>query len=583
MEYTIEKIAPEGEATMCCDRNIPTERKRKLDALYEAFSIIAEDTHVYLCDMRYDYSRWSKVLVDTFGLPGEYMYDAGDIWEEHIHPDDRKVFHEGIAEIFAGESDGHDMQYRSKALSGEYNVCTCRGIVLFDADGKPEYFGGAIRNHSEQSHIDSLTGLRNQYGFFEDIQRHIINKRPLRACIIGIGRLTEINEIHGYEVGNAVLQSLGRYLMDYVGNRGGTYRLDGSKFAVITETQSFEDIKKAYEVLRKHFREGIKVGDLFIMLELNAGTISLDNFDTDEQTVYTCLNFAYDDSKRNKHGDLVEFLNSLNGEKLIQTERLHAIRDSINQNFQGFYLLYQPVIDAATEKVKGAEALLRWKNDMYGMVPPDEFIPFLEGDPLFPKLGEWILQTAMTDAKKIQSVIPDFVININLSYAQLERADFADSVWRIVKNTGFEPQKLCLEITERCKLLDMILLKNVMVSLRAGGICIALDDFGTGYSSVGLLQNLAFDTVKIDKCFVQNIEDDEKARKIVNNITEMALTYGTDVCVEGVETPGMREILSEYSVNSYQGYYYSKPIELEKFMLAINSEAGAACFPAEVG
>ncbi len=545
---------------------IPEDRKKRLDTLFEALSMIADDTYVYLCDMRYDYSRWSKVLVDTFGLPGEYMPEAGAIWEEHIHPEDKKVFHDGIESIFAGRSEGHDMQYRARRPDGEYDVCTCRGIVMFDDDGRPEYFGGAIRNHNEQSHIDRLTGLRNQYGFFEDIRRHLNNKTNIRVCLVGINKLTEINEIHGYSAGNAVLQSFGRYLMDNVGNRGGTYRLDGSKFAIITETQTFDEIKNSYEVLRGHFREGIRIGDLYIMLELNAGTMSLENFDIDDQTVYACLNFAYDDSKIKKHGDIVEFANSLNDEKKSQTEKLHFIRDSINRDFKGFYLLYQPVVDSTTERIKGAEALLRWKSDQYSMVPPDEFIPVLEGDPLFPKLGEWILQRAMEDAKRIQELVPEFVINVNLSYSQLERPDFTDTVWQIVNQTGYDEKKLCLEVTERCKLLDMDLLRNVMIALRAGGVRLALDDFGTGYSSVGLLKALPFDTIKIDKSFVQKIEEDNTARKLMNSIVEMATTFGADVCVEGIETSGMRDIIRKYGVNSFQGYYYSRPVELKDFL-----------------
>lgn len=168
--------------------------------MFEAFSIIAEDTHVYLCDMRYDCSRWSKSLVDTFGLPSEYMYAAGDIWEEHIHPQDRQTYHDGIDAIFSGKSDGHDMQYRAAKKNGEYDVCTCRGIVIMDEEGKPEYFGGAIRNHGEQSHIDTLTGLRNQYGFFEDLQNNIKNNVPMRVCLIGIGKMTEMNEVFGYRL-----------------------------------------------------------------------------------------------------------------------------------------------------------------------------------------------------------------------------------------------------------------------------------------------------------------------------------------------------------------------------------------------
>lgn len=292
----------------------------------------------------------------------------------------------------------------------------------------------------------------------------------------------------------------------------------------------------------------------------------------------TCLTYAYDESKFNKQGDIVEFCNNLRTDNIKSTAKLHSIRNSINNEFDGFYLLYQPVVDAKTEKLIGAEALLRWKNDKYGMVPPDEFIPVLEKDPLFPVLGEWILHKAMTDAKKIQEILPDFIINVNLSYAQLERPDFTDSVWNIVKNTGFDPQKLCLEITERCRLLDMKLLNNVMTTLRAGGVHIALDDFGTGFSSIGLLKNLPFDTIKVDRGFVQKIEEDEKERRLINNFTDAAGIFGSDVCVEGIETSGMRNILKDMSIHSFQGYFYSKPVEVGTIISGLKSESGEMCF-----
>ncbi|MBP5608111.1 MAG: EAL domain-containing protein [Lachnospiraceae bacterium] len=553
------------------DSRITEEVKRKLDSLFDALSIVSEDTYVYLCDMRYDYSRWSKILVETFGMPSEYMYGAGTLWEERVHPDDRKTYRECIDDIFNGKSGVHDMQYRAKRADGEYDVCTCRGLVIRDEKGNPEYFGGSIRNHSQNSHIDSLTGLRNQFGFFEDLKSKIRNQIPVRVGMVGIAKLTEINEVYGYKTGNKILQIFGRYLLDNVGNRGGTYRLDGSKFAIISATQSMEELASSYEKIRTVFRKGIKIDDLEIMLELNAGILSLDDFDVDDQTIYSCLSFAYDESKINRHGDLIVFRNELTGENRRNLEKLHAIRASINQGKKGFYLLYQPVVDAKTEKIIGAEALLRWKNEEYGVVPPDLFIPFLEKDPLFPALGEWILETALNDAQKLLEYIPDFMINVNLSYAQLEKADFTEIVWNTIRKSGFSPEHLCLEITERCRLLDMDLLRNVMVTLRAGGVRIALDDFGTGFSSVGLVKNLPFDTIKIDRSFVQEIEEDEREKRMINNFTDMAGTYGAKVCVEGIETAGMREILKEYGIHSLQGYYYSRPVPIEEIVDRLRS------------
>lgn len=556
------------------DQKITPKAKIELDSLFESYSLIADDTYVFLCDMTYDFSRWSKELVDTFGLPSEYMYSAGEIWEEHVHPEDRHAYREGVEAVFAGKQAGHDMQYRVLRPDGECDLITCRGIVITDGDGRPRYFGGAIRNHSEKTHIDSVTGLHNQYGFFSDLQAYIRNKTPIKIGMCGIAKLTEINEVYGYDAGNKVLQHLGRFLMENVTNRGGTYRLDGSRFAVISMMQSEEEFANLYYVVRNHFREGIQLDDRKIILELNAGMLVLGDFNVDDQTVYSCLNFAYQESKINKHGELVRFKNELTGENKRRLEMLHAIRSSITQKEKGFYLVYQPVVDASTEKLIGAEALLRWKSDEYGVVPPDTFIPVLENDPLFPELGEWIIKTAIRDTRKILSHVPDFIININLSYSQIERPDFTDSVLHIIRMSGIAPEHVCLEITERCRLLDMELLRNVIVKLRAGGVRIALDDFGTGYSSAGLVKNLPFDTIKIDRSFVRHIEQDEREEKLLNNFTDMAGTFGAEVCVEGIETAGMRDIIRDYGIHSFQGYYYSKPIPIEELLDRIKTAPG---------
>jgi EAL domain-containing protein (putative c-di-GMP-specific phosphodiesterase class I) len=233
-------------------------------------------------------------------------------------------------------------------------------------------------------------------------------------------------------------------------------------------------------------------------------------------------------------------------------------------DYNGFYLLYQPVVDAQTEKLVAAEALLRWRNDEYGIVPPDHFIPVLERDPLFPDLGEWILRTSIIAAKKIRELYPDFIINVNLSYSQIEKPEFVEMVMHILRNENYPPENLCLEITERCRLLDMDLLKNVVVNLRGSGVKIALDDFGTGFSSVGLVKNLAFDVIKIDRSFVLKIEQDEKERKLIEHFVKLGSIFGANICVEGIETAQMRDILKQYGVSGFQGYYYSKPISREK-------------------
>ena len=247
-------------------------------------------------------------------------------------------------------------------------------------------------------------------------------------------------------------------------------------------------------------------------------------------------------------------------------QRLNAIRLSITHGYKGFYLMYQPVVDAHTEGLISAEALLRWKDDKSGVVPPDFFIPVLESDPQFPKLGEWILRTSIQASKKILKIRPDFIINVNLSYSQLEQPDFCDMVLNSISEEHYPADHLCLEITERCRLLDMRMLKNVLTKLKTYGIKIALDDFGTGFSSVGLIKDLPFDIIKIDRTFVEKIEKDATERELIRHFSGMASTFGAKVCVEGIETAGMRDILQEFNIQSLQGYYYAKPLVLEDFI-----------------
>lgn len=540
-------------------RAISKERRTMLDALFKAFEVVSEGTYVYLCDMKYDLSRWSKNAVDTYGLPSEYMYGAGDIWENHIHPEDRSAYHKGIDEIFSGDAAGHDMQYRAQRVTGEYDVCTCRGVVIRDASGEPDYFAGTIRNHAIQGHVDTLTGLRNQYGFFEDLEGCIKRNAMISVMLLGISKFSEINEMHGYRFGNRVLQLYARKLFEMVGNTGHTYRIDGTKFAVISNTASVEEMRENYNRFCYFLHDGFQVDGREIMLDLHCGALRVDDFDVDSQTVYACLTYAYEESKIRRKGEMVEFQSDENGSNHQRQEQLHAIRSSIMRGYDGFYLLYQPVVDAKTEKMIGAEALIRWKNDCYGMVSPDQFIPILETDPLFPELGEWILYEAILTAKQIIKQIPEFVMNVNLSYSQLEKPDFVDMVVRTLEVLDYPPEHLCLELTERCRLLDMELLKNIAANFKSRGILIALDDFGTGFSTVGVLKEIAFDVIKIDRSFVQKIEKSETDRSLMRCITDVAAVFQAKVCAEGIETAGMREILLDYHVESFQGYYYAKP------------------------
>lgn len=549
-----------------------TQRRERLDQLFLSYELVAEGAYAYICDMKADCSRWSKAAVDYFGLPGEYMIAAGKIWEEHVHPEDRESYRMSIEAIMRGDEGKHDLQYRATDREGNYVMCTCRGVVLRDKDGEPVYFCGFIRNHGLLSHIDPLTGLRNQYGLFEDLKLLLIKQEPVKMMLFGGFRFSQVNELYGYTFGNLVLQKIVMRLRKDLYNAGDLYRLDGTRFVLVTRTLSLEELKERYENMRQQFREKINIDGRWLNLTMHGGALALDTFDVDDRTVLSCLTHAYEESKNGHQGDFYVFSNTLTAKNQKMLELMSTIRSSVVNNCRGFSLFYQPIVDAKTETLKGAEALIRWEDERYGLVSPQVFIPVLESDALFPRLGTWILRKGMMDTKKILEAYPDFQLNINLSYAQLEKEDFVEAVRKILKETGYPPENLCLEITERCRLINLEHLQEIIQALNEDGVRFALDDFCTGYSSLDVLRNLQCSLLKIDRQFVRNICEDEKAQKFIDVITQLAAIYGAGTCVEGVESEEMRDILQRYQVTSLQGFLYDKPQPLEAFCRKYVSE-----------
>jgi diguanylate cyclase (GGDEF)-like protein len=535
-----------------------------LDSLFEAFSYVSSANYVYVCDMKTDLSRWNRDAVNYFSLPSEYMTNASEIWASYIHPDDREEFISDVKKLFSGEHSTHNLQYRVRNRFGQYVVCTCRGVVLKNDKGEPNYFCGAMTNHGIENENDVLTGLKNQYGFFLELNNILAEKTPCNLIMLGFTKFLNINNMYGYTIGNRVLQHAARFLQKIADPDDRIYRLDGTRFAIITERQSLEHIHRVYNGVLERMRS-YSVNGMRINLSLCGSVMKLNIFNITNKTIYSCLNYSYQISKNQRHGALVEFNNKPDQTYIDQLVKINTIRNSVGDNCKGFYLKYQPIVDASSEKVMGAEALIRWENSRLGEVRPDEFIPVLENDKLFPVLGMWILRQAMQDALEIVKDNPDFIVSVNLAYSQCEQGNFVNDVISLVESLGFPPHNLCLEITERCRLLDMELLSRIAFTLHSYGIRLALDDFGTGFSSLMIVKTIPFDIIKIDRAFIQDICENDKSEQIVKSITDIASAYGAGVCVEGIENEIMRDKVRKYQVKSIQGFFYSKPVIFDEF------------------
>lgn len=533
---------------------------------FEGFESLDGKRHVYVCDMQRDLSRWSKSAVDYFDMPGEYMEHASDIWIEKIHPEDREKYLKDINLVFSGKKEQHELDYRAKNKYGEYVACTCLGRVIPKEDGEGTLFVGTIENHGISSMIDSVTGLYNVYAFLKDAADYRHSDDFAIILIFGINRFTDINKNYGYEFGDKLLKKFAEDIRSRFSDVCKLYRMDGTKFCFVMCGGTIEQMQELYGKLQNIAHTGYEIENNHISFTIAGGVVSVDEKTISEYSIQASLEYVIEQSKRYKHGELVIFSDSF----LIDTRKnlslLEEIRNCVFNHMEGFYLCYQPIIDVKQDKICGMEALLRWRKEPFGEVPPGVFIPWLENDPCFFQLGNWILKQALIDAKKILEHFPDFMINVNVSAEQIERSDFRKSVCDIMKEVDFPPQNLCMELTERVVSLDLKFLKEELDFFRGLGISIALDDFGTGVSSLNLLLELSVDHLKIDRNFVKDISTNKAEQLIVETITFCAEGMNLDICVEGVETEEMKQFLKRYKIRNHQGYLYSKPVVYDRFL-----------------
>ena len=545
--------------------------KTGLDSrVFAGFAETSNRRYVYICNMKTYVSRWSEKAVKYFGLPSEYMENGAELWAERIHPEDRERYLQDLYAVFSGAKDRHEMDYRVMNKDGEYVMCTCKGVVIRgENDDEPDLFVGAITNHSIHDNVDATTNLYNIFEFRQDFRGLKASNQSAIILMMGINNFSEINDVYGYEFGDKVLREFGSELYKIINGQGRLYRMDGVRFVGCFVDKEVDQIKELYERIKYVARHKVYIDGVRVAISVSAGMV-LYNDDYDEHSLLSSARYAFEKSKHDYHGEVVLFDNSTMSNNRKNIELMDALRKSILNGCDGFYLCYQPIVDATDEILIGAEALLRWYKEPYGQMMPGIFIPWLENDPSFFELGNWIMKQAMWECRPVLEKYPNFVLNVNIAYTQLSRIQFRDAVIEILNETGFPPKNLCLELTERCRQLERGYLQNEVAFLRSLGIKIAIDDFGTGFSSLDLLSFLSVDTMKIDRGFISGIQNNPANQAIVRAITECASDMDVHVCMEGLEDRELIDFVKQYSVYSYQGYYFSKPITMKEFVEKYN-------------
>ena len=534
---------------------------------FTAFSGTSERSYIYLCNMNTRVSRWSPAAVRYFGLPGEYMFDAGEIWESYIHPQDRKMYHESIEEVFSGRRLVHELEYRVRNCLGEYVVCTCRGVVLKGDGTTPDLFAGTIINHGIVDDVDPITNLHTNAEFTKSIHRLIEERTSACVLKLGIEHFRHINAMYGQQGGNQVLRLFGMELQELVEGKGRVFRLEGAKFALYLYNADQDEAWEFFRQVRAVAENDIQINNLQIPLRIYGGAVLLDSRHSyNDYIVRSSLIYAMEQSLETYRGELV-FNEDIRQTINVKNIQLHTdIHRSAIEGCRNFFLCYQPIVSFSTGKVLGAEALLRWKQEPYGVVSPDDFIPWLENDPAFIQVGNWILRQAIEETRPLRQADPNFILNVNIANMQLEHRGFREDVLNILADTGCPPRNLCLELTERCRRMDLDFLADELKFFRSHGITIAIDDFGTGFSSLTLLLKLPIDELKVDRFFLSKIFTSKNYRYMMECIIQGSKRVGFCTCVEGIETKEQYDLIASLAGDCYQGYYACKPVPIGEFL-----------------
>jgi len=416
---------------------------------------------------------------------------------------------------------------------------------------------------------DRVTKLSNYQSFEVDYDRELEKFKLTKdnACFvqISIEHFFKINFAYGHSFGNEVLRYIALLLTNVANHfNGKIYRISGISFVMMfAHKQDAITINKAVKkdlldnLLHKHEIDG-KSFDLTPVV-----TTYSDNAQRIEKTgreILTLLELCKQGRDRKTNLTLIDekYLARVNRDLKIERKLKQAIESN-----HGFYLLYQPQM-GANGKPYAAEALIRWQDDKLGVVYPDEFIKIAERTGLIIPLTKWVLNQCLSDIKELIERDIHLPISINISANHIIQSDFVDDIQQALQEHKVPSNYLVLELTESAFADDMFAAAMNMNELNKAGISFSLDDFGTGYSNLGYLNQLPFDEMKIDKLFVDNILHDENEKNLLETIVMVGKSKGLKIIAEGVETQAQFELLKNYNIDLFQGYYYSKPIALDK-------------------
>jgi diguanylate cyclase (GGDEF)-like protein/PAS domain S-box-containing protein len=522
--------------------------------------------------------------------PAQQQVDLGEFTFGLIHPRDRALVRQTIERALHDGSEAYEFEFRLKHHDGHYMPLLTRGYILRDANGQALRLSGTTtdltdRKASEKliyrlAFYDALTGLPNRTMMMR-LMRTVMEaaaKSPQHGALlfIDLDNFKFLNDTRGHDVGDMLLQQVARRLRRCVGRTGIVARLGGDEFLVLLPNLALHGnaagtIATAFAGrLQDVICRPYKLGRMAYRCTLSIGIAPFSGSALDVEGIFKQADLAMYEAKAAGRNTMRMFTESM---QLAVDERL-ALETDFRHGLQAeqMVLYAQPQVNRSGIPV-GGEVLVRWRHPKRGLVPPASFIPMAEATGLILPLGQWVLEAACKALSSwaLSPRLSALSLSVNVSVRQFHEADFVDAVLAVLAETGANPARLKLEMTETifAEKLEEIVPK--LDRLRAHGIRFSIDDFGTGYASLRYLQRMPLDELKIDGSFVRDVLTNPNDAALARIIISLTDSLGVSVVAEGVETEGQYRFLVEQGCERFQGYLFGKPMPLADFQAAIES------------
>jgi diguanylate cyclase (GGDEF)-like protein len=411
---------------------------------------------------------------------------------------------------------------------------------------------------------DLLTDLPNRVSLTDRLNKAIVkcqrSNQSLAVAFMDLDGFKAINDNHGHHVGDELLVEVSKRMKMALREDDTVARIGGDEFiAVMVDLDNIEDSEPILKRLLKTVAEPLTLSDRVIKVSLSIGVTHypVDGEDADQliRQADQAMYVAKQAGKNRYH----LFDTAQDNANKVQQQSIGDFHVALGRH--EFVLHYQPKVNMRTGEVIGVEALIRWQHPERGLVPPLEFLPAIEGHDISLELGEWVIDTALSQISQWQSMGVNLPISVNISAYQLQQANFATRLSILLAaHPEVTPQSLELEILETTALSDINRVSATMAACNKFGVCFALDDFGTGYSSLTYLRRLPAYLIKIDQSFVRDMLEDTDDLAIIEGVVSLAKAFKRDVIAEGVETIAHGAALLQLGCELAQGYGIARPM-----------------------